>query len=222
MSLREATPTPTLEDLLERGRAIRPVPDVVRARTLARARALVAAAITPAPEPVIGFWRRALPVAVAAAVALTVGVAGAVTALRSRTPQPPAPVILPRAPVAVPAFPPAPGAPVTAAESDTPAPPPARTARPLSPQESYAAELALLQRAQASYAASEFALALAQVVEHSRRFPHGRLTEEREALRIRSLVGAGRKADATRAAESFARRFPRSVLLPRLTRELGD
>jgi hypothetical protein len=221
MNRRDATPAPTLEGLVARGRNIRQVPDVIRARTMARARATVAAALTPPPELVVGFWRRFLPVAVAAAVALTVGVAGAVTALRSRAPQPVVPVVLPHPTVTAPVPAPAPAT-TPAAECEAPIPPAPRPARALSPQESYAAELALLQRAQSAYAATEFSLALALVADHGRRFPNGRLTEEREALRIRSWAGAGRREDATRAATSFAHRFPRSVLLPRLTRELGN
>jgi len=54
------------------------------------------------------------------------------------------------------------------------------------------------------------------IAEHARRFPNGRLAEEREALRVRSLADSGRMADARRAVAAFGARFPRSVLLPRL------
>jgi hypothetical protein len=47
------------------------------------------------------------------------------------------------------------------------------------------------------------------------------LAEERDALRIRALVGAGRTPEARRAAAAFANRFPRSVLLPRLKEMLS-
>jgi hypothetical protein len=40
--------------------------------------------------------------------------------------------------------------------------------------------------------------------------------EEREALRVRSLAGAGNMDQARRVFGAFASRFPRSVLLPRL------
>ena len=66
-----------------------------------------------------------------------------------------------------------------------------RPHRSLSPQESYAAELNLLQRAQSEYASHDFADALVLVTEHARRFPDGRLAEEREALRVRSLARDG-------------------------------
>jgi hypothetical protein len=91
-----------------------------------------------------------------------------------------------------------------------------RQVRSLTPRESYAAELGLLQRAQAAYARRDLSGALALAAEHSRRFPDGRLAEEREALRVRSLAASGRGADARRAVAAFARRFPHSVLLPRL------
>jgi hypothetical protein len=83
-------------------------------------------------------------------------------------------------------------------------------------RESYAAELRLLQRAQAAYSERDLAGALALAGEHRRRFPNGRLAEEREALRVRSLAASGRGADARRAVAAFARCFPHSVLLPRL------
>jgi TolA-binding protein len=88
-------------------------------------------------------------------------------------------------------------------------------------QESYAAELALLRRAQSAYAGGDFSGALLKLGEHAKRFPNGRLTEEREALRVRSLVSAGRTSLARSAFAAFARRFPRSVLLPRLRQAVG-
>ena len=92
-----------------------------------------------------------------------------------------------------------------------------RPHRALSPQESYAAELYLLQRAQSDYASQDFPDALVLVAEHARQFPNGRLAEEREALRVRSLAGAGRGDQARRALAAFARRFrAQRALLPRL------
>jgi hypothetical protein len=101
-------------------------------------------------------------------------------------------------------------------------PKPHRAERPASPQESYAAELKLLNRAQAAYANRDFRGALTLVAEHARRFPNGRLAEEREALRVRSLAASGHPAEARRATAAFAERFPRSVLLPRLRGTLGN
>jgi hypothetical protein len=80
-----------------------------------------------------------------------------------------------------------------------------------------AAELDLLRRARSAYGQRDFSGALLLVAEHNRRFPQGHLAEEREALRVRSLAGAGRSAEARQAAAAFAARFPRSVLLSRVT-----
>jgi hypothetical protein len=205
-----------LQEIVERGRTVRSLPDVVRARALARARAAVAAsassplALSESPAP----RRRDLRLAVAAALTLFLGAAGAVAALqvgvleRVRSAPPPSP------PAAVPPH-------IPAANPDPPAAEPLdrvkpRAERQPTAQESYAAELRLLHRAQVVYASDDFSAALVLVAEHARRFPRGRLSEEREALRVRSLVGSGRMEDARRATAAFAARFPRSVLLPRL------
>jgi hypothetical protein len=44
------------------------------------------------------------------------------------------------------------------------------------------------------------------------------LVEEREALRVKALSGLGRTEEARRAADSFEARFPRSVLLPSVSK----
>jgi len=210
---------PVLQSLLEGGKSIPPVPDVVRSRALARARATVATGVVRAIEPMPSQWRRALPIALAASIALAVGAAGAAATLlaRSRASQnhvpvrPMRPALAPRLPTL--ALTPPTDAPDVARQDSLKAKPQrAGTSR----QESYAAELRLLERAQAAYASRDFASALALVAEHGRLFPNGRLAEEREALRVRSLVGSGRMDEAARAAATFANRFPRSVLLPRL------
>ncbi len=64
----------------------------------------------------------------------------------------------------------------------------------------------------------EFAAALAAVVEHARRFRSGRLTEEREALRVKALSGLGLRDEVRRAAAEFGARFPLSPLLPAVNR----
>jgi hypothetical protein len=84
-----------------------------------------------------------------------------------------------------------------------------------------ALELALLERARSAVASGEFSTALGAIAEHQRRFPAGRLQEEREALRVKTLVALGRKDEARRVAERFRSRFPRSVLLPRIEAAIG-
>jgi hypothetical protein len=151
-------------------------------------------------------------------VALLIGAASAAAALRgwiAEGPDPspqPGPRLLPPAPASVPNHPAPPAVPSAA----MPIAKPQRPARLPSAQESYAAELALLQRAQAAYTQRDFSNALILVAEHGRHFPNGRLAEQRDALRVRSLVGSGRANEARRAVAAFAVRFPRSVLLQRL------
>jgi hypothetical protein len=215
---------PEVEVLLERGRIIRPAPDVVRVRALARARAAVASATeqpdvqatSAAPER-----SHRLRFAVAASLGLIAGAAGAAAAFFNHARDIPEAAVSPTHHVATPARTPVDPAPLPPAPlpAASPLPPPARiakAARQLTPQESYAAELDLLHRAQAAHASRRFAGALALVAEHGRRFPNGRLAEEREALRVRSLAASDRTEEARRAAAAFAQRFPRSVLLPRL------
>ena len=73
-------------------------------------------------------------------------------------------------------------------------------------------ELECLHRALEAFAVRDFDTALTTLLEHARRFPRGWLAEEREALRVRSLAGAGRAEEARAAAAEFGARFPHSVL----------
>ena len=74
-------------------------------------------------------------------------------------------------------------------------------------------ELHLLSGARAAVAGEDYATALFRLDEHARRFRAGRLTEEREALRIKALAGLGRTDEARHAASAFRARFPHSVLV---------
>jgi hypothetical protein len=158
-------------------------------------------------------------VAVAASIAIAAGTVGAVMFVRGR----PAPAL--NAPVA---DPPAPRRNVPAVVATPAAPEPAAIETSVSAHRRraggeldwLAVQLELLQRAQAAYTRRDFASALALLAEHARRFPRGHLAEEREALRVRSLLAAGRPEEARRAAVQFGRRFPRSVLLPSLQDEV--
>lgn len=220
MNLKYSPIDPELEVLFEEGRIIHRLPDVARARALARARATVAAnvfvPIRPAPMPRVG-----LRVGVAATVALFAGAAASAAALHRRAPTPgESPTTgAPTAPRAsrvehkrVGASPPSLVISQVIQTSETEKAP----ARSPSSPESYAAEVDLLQRAQAAFAKGDLADTLAIVARHAHRFPNGRLSEEREAFRIRSLVASGQSNEARRSLATFARRFPRSVLLTRL------
>jgi hypothetical protein len=219
MRLRDRVSEQELEAIMEEGRKIRPAPDVVRARLLARARAAVAAAEASPPLPAT----MAIPpsphgrrIAAAAAVILALAAAGAVAALHAPRAPEPAPTVRrsPEAPAVRASVPPIPTEepPSVGPSSSRPGHP----HRTTSPQESYAAELQLLQRAQAQYTRQDFQDALVLIAEHAHQFPNGRLAEEREALRVKSLAGAGRGDEARRALAAFAKHFPRSALLPRL------
>jgi hypothetical protein len=209
---------PELAALLARGPIIPRAPDVVRARALARARATVAAAKAALPARAIPERGRGLRIGVAASVALVLGATGAAAALRGWIPPrlgqtPPSTAgAVPPVRVSAPDFPALPAV----APEVTPTRKPHRPARVATAQESYAAELQLLHRAQAAYTRRDFSGALILVAEHGRGFPNGRLAEQREALRVRSLAGSGRAEEARHAVGAFARRFPRSVLLQRL------
>jgi hypothetical protein len=72
----------------------------------------------------------------------------------------------------------------------------------------------LLDLARANAARGEPALALTQTEQHRQQFPHGRLTEEREALAIRALLSLGRTADAQARAQAFRATYPNSFLTP--------
>lgn len=236
-----------LQSLLERGKVIRRVPDAVRARVLGRARALSTGGAAVAPASSVASRKPWLAASLAAAVALVVGAAGAAIALRggpfgrshetastTSAPSPhhagvaqvvsaPASVSADRAVGSSSAAPPSavsPGAPSMSRETNV-VTKSKHAASAEQAKESYRAELDLLQRAQAAYVGHDYGSALALATEHVRRFPNGRLAEEREALRIRSLAGSGRVDEARRATEVFAQHFPRSVLLPRLQKVVG-
>jgi hypothetical protein len=212
-----------VQAVIERGRQVRRTPDVVRARLLARARMAVArsAAATrlAMPETAPAWHGRRLAFA-AAALLLLFSAAGATAALyvhgRRSMEVVPTARRSPEARSVLASARPLPTADRAPAPQLVSHPKLQHPHRALSPQESYAAELYLLQRAQSDYASQDFPDALVLVAEHARRFANGRLAEEREALRVRSLAGAGRGDQARRALTAFAKRFPRSVLLPRL------
>jgi hypothetical protein len=80
-------------------------------------------------------------------------------------------------------------------------------------QQQYALELAVLEPARRAISQRDYLTALAAIARHQRDFPQGELSEERDALRVRALWGAGQKASADRAALDFRKRYPKSGLL---------
>jgi hypothetical protein len=199
----------------------------LRARTMARARTTLDAVSAPAAR---SFWQRRVTLLVAAALVL--GFAAAAIAARQgllraalQPPSVPTAVVVTHPDRAHDVEPASPSAEVPLATPDEMVPD-ARDRGNVgtTPRESPAAdvsdldalELRLLQRARGAIAKGDFSSALETIAEHQRRFPAGRLREEREALRIKALAGLGRNDEARRAAEAFRERFPRSVLKARI------
>ncbi|MES1208369.1 MAG: hypothetical protein ABUS79_20725 [Pseudomonadota bacterium] len=207
--------------LIERGREVRPAPDLVRARALLRARAvLVAGRPWASAESAYRRARRlrfataALLVMAGGALATAVGYAfardgGQANTFDDRE---------------------APAAPTSGGQRRdlrAPAPKSGRAAKSMRAARSPVtlqpgdAELHLLRRAEAAYVRGDQRATLALVSEHAQRFPYGRLAEERDALRVQALAECGRPEAARRAAAAFAARYPRSVLLPQMEKAGG-
>ena len=77
-----------------------------------------------------------------------------------------------------------------------------------------AAEQGLLDMARTALAKGEPGAALAPLERHAQRFPNGKLSEEREALRVRILALLGRDDEAKARAEAFQSHFPGSLFAP--------
>ena len=208
---------PEIASLLARGKVLVIQPDHVKARAVARARASLSGAVSAPLTSKQPLWPRVQP-ALAAGVVLTVAVAAAAAFQAHRA------VVAPdsaEAPPAV-AVSPEPRPAVASNSVSAPVPAPAEPwkvkpgVRPAVGPSQYALELRLLRQARAAIERGAFVAALVAINEHARRMPSGRLAEEREALRVRSLSGLRRSEDARRAADAFRERFPRSVLLPRI------
>jgi hypothetical protein len=217
---------PELEAFLRPREIIRSVPPGVRARALIRAKRVIAtggaAPATPGPQRLDVEWRRVprgrpvLRLALTISLALVAGTVGAMVAVHgrsARTVLAPAPDLGPPKPT--PSAPEAPGETLEAPAVPGKPLPPTRVHRASAERDSVVVELGLLQRAQTAYAQHDCSRTLMLLAEHARRFPHSRLGEERDALRVRALGCAGHRQEAQRAAAEFAARFPRSVLLTR-------
>jgi hypothetical protein len=215
---------PSLGVLLAHERVIAPQSHAVRQRALARAHAVLHEERTP------WFHRfvpsRRLLVSAAAAVGLIAAAAAAYQHLRRPAPQV-VPTVTPVPSHQASAFPsvlevtsaPAAAPPATVASPSAVPPQAAKAARrsqgaPLA--QARPEELRLLVLARQASNRGDYPSVLAAVSEHQSRFPSGQLAEEREALRIKALVGLGRLGEARSAAAEFRRRFPRSVLLSKI------
>jgi hypothetical protein len=230
MSEKQLEPlSPDIQTLLEGSRTVPPAPDDLRWRALARARRAVDTGELHGDK--VPSWRpRAGLVA-----AILVGIGGLAWALRTLEPRLPSshsehdsPSALSnvadgRGSVGSVALPSesSPAASVVRTDAQPTLVVPAPSASSGSKASSRETELLFLERARHSAQAGNYAATLSAVSEHARRFPLGRLSEEREALRVRALWGLGRTSEARSAVQAFGRDFPRSVLLPSLTRMVG-
>jgi hypothetical protein len=208
--------SPEIRAVLDQERVISPVAASQRARVIARARASLEAPVAATSVFSTSAPRTRWPAAAAAALVVTAAVGAAAYEIHARMARDPVtPATTTVAPVSglAPSAP-APSPPAAADGDLVPAPEPAVSAPRLSSAGSAREELRLLRQARAAVARNEFAVALVPIAEHARRFRNGRLAEEREALRVKVLVGLGRTNEARRAASDFQKHFPRSVLLP--------
>jgi len=233
---RETSLPPELEAFIEPRRLTRRLPAETRARVLARAsqRGVAGRLLPPAhlhdrgdsPAPVRA--RSLARLAVAASVVLAAGTVWGIVSFPRQPAVEVRPDVRPAVQPATSAAPHVQAAPAVTIPA-APLPPtaapsaaieaPAHRPRPAAPRDAFAVELELLQRAHTDYTHRDLPGALALLAEHARRFPNGRLAEEREALRVRALLAAGRNAEAHRVAAAFAVEFPRSALLQRLDGE---
>jgi hypothetical protein len=222
-------PSPEIESLLAKERTIDPVPDDLRMRAVGRARAEIANRLrTDSPDSRRFARPRRVTVAVAAAAGVVL-VALCAVAFRAvyrsglKDQVPPADTSAPKPripdlqiPAALPDKLPEASPAVTIPIEHSSKAKVVGRAKTVNDSETYVIELALLQPAYHAVARRDFTSALAAIAEHQHRFASGQLAEEREALRVKALLGLGRRAEAQSAALAFRERFPRSVLLRRL------
>jgi hypothetical protein len=84
------------------------------------------------------------------------------------------------------------------------------------------AERAILDEARTALAQNDGARAIALADEHSRRFAHPQLREEREAIAIQAMVIEGRYDEARERAKQFRAGSPDSLFLPAVDASLAS
>jgi hypothetical protein len=132
----------------------------------------------------------------------------------AQAPPPAVPSIAPR-PTSEPAAPPS-------ASSVCPAPPPRTPDRERETDRGLGRERALLDQARASLVGGDPGRALAALDRHRRLFPEGHLEEERDVLRVRALLGAGRTKEAQTEAGRFLRKHPASLFRPAVEEAIAE
>lgn len=215
--------SPMLVALLAQERDYGPSPEMVRARLLARARQAMSAPKIPVSERHVAWPVRRMLYAAAAGLVLVAGGAAAYELLAHPSPpaSPPPRDVPPRAHLAKVTAPEQmePPAPETAPAPVEPAPlasppeaEPTHRASAAGKSEARLKEIRLLVRARQADARRDYATVLSVAAEHERSFPAGRLSEERQVLRVKALVGLGWADEARRVGANFRRQFPHSVL----------
>lgn len=79
--------------------------------------------------------------------------------------------------------------------------------------EALAAERAVLRRAFSAMSQGRWPSAIGALEEHARLFPSGRLREQREAMMVQALRGAGKANEANARGDAFQKEYPGSLLL---------
>ena len=195
-------------------------PEQARARLLGRLEAMVPSldVALPRSKATSVEGRGALgskALALATATFVAGGILGAVAVGRLRSPLPPPVVYVDRpSPSLSQPTVPAPPAVGAAPEADDAALDDDAAVPSSSATDTLTAERLLIDGARTKLASGDPEGALAGLQEHARRFPNGRLDEEREALAVEALVQVGRYDAAKVRARLMRSRWPHSVLLP--------
>ncbi len=85
-----------------------------------------------------------------------------------------------------------------------------------------AAERRLIDAARFALARGDAEAALRSLRTHRRRYPHGQLAEERDGIEVSALVHAGEVEEARSRAQTFARRYPSSLMLEAIQRAVAS
>jgi hypothetical protein len=178
-------------------------------------------AASAAPKPLLLAIKPALT-----ALGLGVAGAGAVRIAAWLVLASPAPAPLPRVPSNAPLVTSARAAPQASPVEVAPAPvaaPPSAPSVPrpvLSTVEKPASELSLIRDARSALAGDP-ARAMRLVEQHSRTFPDGALSQEREVIAVEALAKLGQSQAARARAEAFVKAHRESAYAPRLERAVG-
>jgi hypothetical protein len=213
---------PGLAELFRRESLPEP-PELARARVRARLEGVIPALGGEPPSDTMtslahGGALGAKAVALAAATFVAGGVLGGVVVAAWRPPSAPRIAYVERTSPA-----PSPTTAIAAAEPPVVAPvastapvaeAPRGVLRPPDAGDALAAERLLIDDARSRLVSGDPQAALARLQEHARRFPRGRLAEDREALAVQALVQSGQYDAARRRARELRSRWPESVYLP--------